>query len=117
MKISDSLNVGQILTKLTEATTDALFNLPALLTTQSWSKKAPAYLYSFEYAGQSKLRGSSFLNGLPIVSSPKTDPNKIGHGDDLPYLFDARDIFGKQFENTTVNKAKNRIYIFFFLQR
>lgn len=87
-----------------EATTDALFNLPALVTTQTWSKVAPAYLYSFEYVGSKQSRGSSFLNGLPLVSNNKQNKNddKVGHGDELGYLFDARDIFGISNENTKV---------------
>lgn len=88
----------QVIQKLTEATTDALFNLPALLTTQLWAKLAPAFLYSFEHIGKSSNRGSTFLNGLPIVGNTKSTndtPKTVAHGDELAYLFDARDIFGK----------------------
>lgn len=88
----------QVIQKLTEATTDALFNLPALLTTQLWAKLAPAYLYSFEHTGKSANRGSTFLNGLPIVGNAKSTndtPKTVAHGDELAYLFDAHDIFGK----------------------
>lgn len=92
----------QTIQKLTEATTDALFNLPAILTSQTWSKVAPAYLYSFEYVGQNVAKGSAFLKGLPIVSNPKPSNQSVAHGDDLAYLFDASDIFGKPYKNAKV---------------
>lgn len=103
LKVSDKLNVMQVIQKLTEATTDALFNLPALLTTQLWAKLAPAYLYSFEHIGKSSNRGSTFLNGLPIVGNAKSTndtPKTVAHGDELAYLFDAHDIFGKAISTT-----------------
>lgn len=103
LKVSDKLNVMQVIQKLTEATTDALFNLPALLTTQLWAKLAPAYLYSFEHIGKSSNRGSTFLNGLPIVGNTKPineTPQTVAHGDELAYLFDAHDIFGKPISTT-----------------
>lgn len=92
--MSEKLSVIQTVQKLTEATTDALFNLPAMVMTQTWSKVAPAYLYSFEYAGRSSAKGSSFLQGLPIVSNPNPSNQTVAHGDELNYLFDAHDIFG-----------------------
>lgn len=101
MKVSDKLNIMQVVSKLTEATTDALFNLPAILTAQTWTKVAPAYLYSFEHVGQSSNRGSAFLKGLPIVGNTQPANNTVGHGDELAFLFDARDIFGK-----TLNSIK-----------
>lgn len=44
------------------------------------------------------------MNGLPLVSSTEKNKNneKIGHGDELGYLFDVRDIFGKLNEKTKV---------------
>lgn len=89
----------QVLNKLTEATTDALFNLPTILTAQTWTKVAPAYLYSFEHVGKSGSQGSTFLSGLPIVGNAKPLNNTVAHGDELAYLFDARDIFGKKLAN------------------
>lgn len=96
------MNVNQILAKLTEATTDALFNLPALVTAKSWSKVAPAYLYSFEYSGEAKTRGSAFLAGLPLVSNDASNKGKVAHGDELIYLFDARDIHGASLQHQDV---------------
>lgn len=100
--MSKALEVKQILAKLTEATTDALFNLPALVTTKSWSKVAPAYLYSFEYSGETKMRGSAFLAGLPLVSNDALNKGKVAHGDELIYLFDARDIHGVSLQHQDV---------------
>lgn len=93
--------MNQVLAKLTEATTDALFNLPVLVTAKAWSKVAPAYLYSFEYSGEAKTRGSAFLAGLPLVSKGTTK-EKVAHGDELIYLFDARDLFGAPLPNQEV---------------
>lgn len=96
LRVPQQLDAGQMLLKLTEATTDSLFNLPAILSAQAWSKVAPSFLYSFEHVGH-QAKGVHFLGGLPIVSRRKeaTEDNHVSHGDDLGYLFDARDIYGK----------------------
>lgn len=114
--MSKALNVTQMLAKLTEATTDALFNLPALATARAWSKVAPAYLYSFEYSGEAKIRGSAFLPGLPLVSKGSSNKEKVAHGDELIYLFDARDIYGTVLQNQDVifNSIRNPISTFAF---
>lgn len=72
-----------------------LFNLPAFLTVQEWSKFAPSFLYSFDYSGKS-AKGSDFLSGLPIVAENNSIQEEpvVGHGDDLVYLFDVRDLHG-----------------------
>lgn len=91
--------------QLTEATTDALFNLPALLTTQAWAKIAPSFLYCFEHIGQTVGRGSHFLSGLPIVSSQLGDTEHnvhAAHGDDLAFLFDTHDLFGQSVQGAEV---------------
>lgn len=103
MKVSKELGLAQVLTKLTEATTDALFNLPTLVTTKTWSKVAPAYLYSFEYSGRTDVRGSTFLSGLPLVADSSMSKDKVAHGDELIYLFDARNIYGALLPNQEVN--------------
>lgn len=114
LKVSKALNVNQILAKLTEATTDALFNLPTLVTAKAWSKVAPAYLYSFEYSGETKMRGSAFLTGLPLVSQEATNKEKVAHGDELIYLFDARDIYGASLPNQDViSGGSGRIHFVF----
>ncbi|KAH8410527.1 hypothetical protein KR215_011883 [Drosophila sulfurigaster] len=104
-KVPETLNVDQVLDKVVESTTDVLFNLPAVLTTQVWSKLAPAYMYSFEYNG-TKSRGSNFLKGLPIVSEQAHDkPETVAHGDELGYMFDANDIFGNPLPETRLSSA------------
>ncbi|GLG99984.1 Venom carboxylesterase-6 [Gryllus bimaculatus] len=99
----------QALNRLVEVTGDALFNLPAWTTAQWWSKRSPLYLYVFEHASSQQGGGAAFLQGLPLVShgngsgsggaSPASgndadmpDPPHDagpGHGDDLPFAFDA----------------------------
>lgn len=99
-KVPQALNVDQVLAKVVESTTDVLFNLPAVLTTQVWSKLAPAYMYSFEYNG-TKSKGINFLHGLPIVAEQaKSKPELVAHGDELGYMFDANDIFGEPLPET-----------------
>lgn len=110
LKIPNNLDPTKILNKLVEATTDALFNLPAVLTVQEWTKKAPSYLYSFEYLGK-KTSGSHFLSGLPLVNKSKST-DKVAHGDELGYLFDANDIFGNPIEKSKVSYENYFIFIF-----
>nr|AHJ81352.1 carboxylesterase [Locusta migratoria] len=90
-------NPEKIISKLIEATGDALFSLPAFETSQLWSDKFPTYLYSFEHKGKQK-GGPEFLTGLPLVQQTLTPaPNEgIGHGDDLPFLFDALPLDGNK---------------------
>lgn len=84
-----------------------LFNLPAFLTFQEWSKNAPSFLYSFEYSG-SNAKGSAFLQGLPVVAGNNSIGNEpvVSHGDDLAYLFDVRDLDGTPI-NAEVRKDFN----------
>lgn len=98
--VPENMDPTKLINKLIEATTDALFNLPALLTMQEWSKKAPSFLYRFEYLG-SKSGGLNFLPNLPLVNKAKSD-NKVSHGDELGYLFDACDIFGNPINESKV---------------
>lgn len=84
-----------------------LFNLPAFVTVQEWSKFAPSFLYSFEYSG-SNVKGSHFLKGLPVVAGNNSigDEIIIGHGDDLAYLFDVRDLHGNPINSEVNIKSK-----------
>ncbi|XP_004531574.1 carboxylesterase 1E [Ceratitis capitata] len=95
LKVPETLNLDQVLSKVVETTTDILFNLPAVLTTQVWSQLAPSFMYSFEYNG-TRSKGVNFLRGLPIVSeqSANSNPELVAHGDELGYMFDANDLFG-----------------------
>lgn len=97
----------QILSKLVEVTTDVLFNLPATVVADAWSRTgAPAYFYQFAYSATNSRKGSDFLEGLPLVEEAdgqrlkKGDGNKspVAHGDELGILFDGFDIFGKPLE-------------------
>lgn len=121
LHIPSELDPTKIIAKLTEATTDALFNLPALLTTQAWAKVAPSFLYSFEHIGHTVGRGSHFLSGLPIVSQPSAtgERNKhAAHGDDLAFLFDTQDLFGQTVEEAQVDFAtmgERNMYIYIFI--
>ncbi|KAH8293279.1 hypothetical protein KR018_007153 [Drosophila ironensis] len=106
-KVPKALNVDQVLSKVVESTTDVLFNLPAVLTTQVWSKLAPAFMYSFEYNG-TKSKGINFLRGLPIVSQSASDkPETVGHGDEIGYMFDANDIFGNPLEEARLTSQED----------
>ncbi|XP_050296875.1 carboxylesterase 4A [Anthonomus grandis grandis] len=90
-------DIASNLDKISEVTSDALFNVPAFLTAQFW-KGASTFLYSFEHKGNMN-RGSSFLRGLPLIgnssseSETKSDTS-VSHGAELAYLFDANDIEG-----------------------
>lgn len=104
LKIAKGLPVPEIFNKLVETTTDAFFNLPAVLTVNEWSKKAPSFLYSFEYSGK-KSRGKNFLSGLPLVTkSSNQKANAVAHGDELGYIFDSRDVFGNPINDSIVSK-------------
>nr|XP_017107337.2 carboxylesterase 5A [Drosophila bipectinata] len=106
-KVPQTLNLDQVLSKVIESTTDVLFNLPAVLTTQVWSKVAPAFMYSFEYNG-TKSKGINFLRGLPIVSESANDkPETVAHGDEIGYMFDANDIFGNPLVGTRLTSSED----------
>ncbi|XP_017770157.1 PREDICTED: carboxylesterase 4A-like isoform X2 [Nicrophorus vespilloides] len=71
-------NVLEGLSKISQATVDALFNLPAFLTADLWSKKtSKTYLYSFEHVGKAR-KGRDFLKGLSLIG----------------YIFEARNLDG-----------------------
>lgn len=98
---------------------DALFNLPAFLTADLWSKNGGrTYLYRFDHVGKA-LKAHHFLKGVPIIGNVSEGKNKllykqfffifetncnkiaglgniIGHGDELSYLFEARNLDGSQ---------------------
>lgn len=68
--LSISLNVEFLFKKLNihvfNITADALFNFPAYQSVSLWRKGAPAYLYSFEHAGN-LTKGAHFLPGVPLA--------------------------------------------------
>lgn len=84
--------------KIAEASGDALFNAPAFLTANLWSKNGETYMFKFEHKGKLK-KGTHFLNGVPLVgtflnSTEDSDPEVVAHGDELAYLFEAQDFDG-----------------------
>lgn len=93
-----------------------LFNLPAFLTVQEWSKFAPSFLYSFEYSG-SNARGSDFLKGLPVVAENNSvgEEPTISHGDDLVYLFDVRDLHGTPMNSEVTGPVFEKMFFLNFL--
>ncbi|XP_055372024.1 carboxylesterase 5A [Condylostylus longicornis] len=105
LKVPTSLSPAEIFQKLTETTTDVLFNLPAVLSAENWSKVAPAYLYSFDFKGNVS-KGINFLRGLPIVSGDQ-QTNYTGHGDELGYLFETNDIYGNPIANAKLTEEKD----------
>ncbi|XP_037303127.1 acylcarnitine hydrolase [Manduca sexta] len=88
------------LSEIVEATSDALFNLPAYQSVRAWSSGGPAYLYSFEHVGN-LTKGSHFLPGLALTDDSATNltsNSKVkgpAHGDELAYLFEPLDAEGR----------------------
>lgn len=60
-------NVG----KVAEALGDSLYNAPAFLTVDYWSKRANTFLYTFDHKGK-RSYGKDFLTGLPIVDAKRS---------------------------------------------
>lgn len=57
--------------RVAEALSDSLYNAPAFLTVNHWSKKANAFLYTFDHKGKRNY-GKDFLAGLPIVDAKQS---------------------------------------------
>lgn len=102
ISVPETLKPAAILAKITEISTDVLFNLPATLLANAWSSsKSPAFMYHFDYSSRNLIKGREILSGLPLVSkgdeSGSVDRDKrapVAHGDELAYLFDLSDVFG-----------------------
>jgi len=60
-------NIG----KVAEALGDSLYNAPAFLTVDYWSKRANTFLYTFDHKGKRNY-GKDFLTGLPIVDAKRS---------------------------------------------
>ncbi|XP_055635829.1 carboxylesterase 1E-like [Toxorhynchites rutilus septentrionalis] len=108
LEFPKSLGVTQVFNKLVETTTDALFNLPAVVTAQLWSKSSKAYFYSFEHRSEN-TRGSAFFPELPLVSkiSSEKQEETIAHGDELGILFDTYDIYGNLIEGASLKSKRD----------
>lgn len=61
-----------VVAKVAEALGDSLYNAPAFLTVNYWSKRANAYLYTFDHEGKRNY-GKDFLAGLPIVDAKRPE--------------------------------------------
>uniref|UniRef100_A0A182R0P7 Carboxylesterase type B domain-containing protein n=1 Tax=Anopheles farauti TaxID=69004 RepID=A0A182R0P7_9DIPT len=109
LEIPSGWDVTKIFGKLVEATTDAVFNLPAVVSAQAWSKSSKAFIYSFEHRSDN-TRGRDFLSGLPIVAKTGTngaDAGLVAHGDELGILFDTHDVHGNPVESAALRSAKD----------
>lgn len=62
--------------KVAEALDDSLYNAPTFLTVDRWSKKANAFLYTFDHKGKRNY-GKDFLTGLPIVDAKRSSDGII----------------------------------------
>lgn len=122
LSIPDNLNPVAILAKITEISTDILFNMPATLIAEAWSKAgaAPSFLYQFDYSGKNTVKGKDVLPGLPLVSQeeeegPQMDVRSgaVAHGDELAYLFDLNDVTGKPLGSQTMNPEEKQVRIRF----
>ncbi|XP_046742892.1 pyrethroid hydrolase Ces2a isoform X2 [Diprion similis] len=92
---------GNIFAKVAKATGDALFNAPAFLAAEQWSKKGKAFLYSFDHTN-GKNFGKGFLQGLPLAEAKEND-GVSNHGDDLGYIFGRNSIIGERLTDDDIN--------------
>ncbi|XP_077258443.1 cocaine esterase [Temnothorax americanus] len=81
--------------KVAEALGDSLYNAPAFLTVDRWSKKANTFLYTFDHKGKRNY-GKDFLAGLPIVDAKRSSDGNLNHGDDLGFIFGRNTITGEK---------------------
>ncbi|XP_012539857.1 pyrethroid hydrolase Ces2a [Monomorium pharaonis] len=88
-------DTSNIIGKVAEALGDSLYNAPAFLTVDRWSKKANAFLYTFDHKGKRKY-GKDFLTGLPIVDAKRSSDGNLNHGDDLGFIFNRNTITGEK---------------------
>ncbi|CAI6348996.1 unnamed protein product [Macrosiphum euphorbiae] len=106
----------ELVTKVMQGTTDALFNMPAFFTSHLWSARSNTYFYSFEHKPSIKSPGKWFLPN--ILGNPNEEVSKNdgtnsqhvrepGHGDELIYLYDVRSIEGKQISGTELKDKKD----------
>ncbi|GAB0096100.1 carboxylesterase 1E [Sergentomyia squamirostris] len=90
------------LDKFIERTTDIIFSIPTVFTAKFWSENALSVMYSFNFVSRSELPGGEiFLPQLPLAQRQKQE-GKVAHGDELIFLFEPRDIFGRLLTNQSV---------------
>lgn len=122
LAIPNDLNPLAILSKITEISTDILFNLPATLMADTWSKSgAPSFMYQFDFYGKNSAKGHDIFPWLPIVSDgggseepPKMDPKTgkmppVAHGDELAYLFDLSDVMGNPIKKREMTPTEKKV--------
>ncbi|XP_011882207.1 PREDICTED: carboxylesterase 1E [Vollenhovia emeryi] len=94
--------------KVAEALGDSLYNAPAFLTVDHWSKRAKTFLYTFDHKGKRNY-GKDFLAGLPIADARSSDGN-LNHGDDLGFIFGRNTITGEKVsEDEESDEADKRV--------
>ncbi|GAB1866924.1 Carboxylesterase 3 [Camponotus japonicus] len=95
--------------RIAEALSDSLYNAPAFLTVDHWSKKANAFLYTFDHKGKRNY-GKDFLAGLPIVDAKQSWKGNLNHGDDLGFIFNRNTITGEKIsDNDEVDEADENV--------
>ncbi|KAG5346414.1 EST1E Carboxylesterase, partial [Acromyrmex charruanus] len=98
-------NVG----KVAEALGDSLYNAPAFLTVDYWSKRANTFLYTFDHKGK-RSYGKDFLTGLPIVDAKRSLDGNLNHGDDLGFIFNRNTITGEKVsDGRKLDEADERV--------
>nr|XP_022902159.1 esterase E4-like [Onthophagus taurus] len=104
LKINQDNILGS-LSAISEATSDALFSLPAFLTADLWSKtNTSTFLYRFNHVGKAR-KGYKILEGSKLVDSDSksiSNNTYCSHGDDLSYLFEPKNLDGTDFEEPEV---------------
>lgn len=101
------MNPEKILSKLIDATTDAFFNVPSIMTAELWGKFSSAFFYQFDHVGDSTGSGKKFLKPLPLVAKGDSK-NMIAHGDELGFLFDIYDVMGNRINSTGVTTERDQ---------
>ncbi|XP_011160598.1 cocaine esterase [Solenopsis invicta] len=95
--------------KVAEALGDSLYNAPAFLTVDRWSKNAKAFLYTFDHKGKRNY-GKDFLTGLPIVDAKRALDGNMNHGDDLGFIFNRNTITGERVRDSKeLDEADERV--------
>jgi carboxylesterase type B len=97
----------KVVEKLIESTTDAFFNIPAILTADLWGKYSPAFFYQFDHVSDSESSGKKFLRPLPLVSK-RSSKSMIAHGDELGLLFEVNDVFGNKINDSSIKSTRDK---------
>ncbi|XP_046401452.1 carboxylesterase 4A [Ischnura elegans] len=101
------------LSRLIEASSDALFALPAFLTSSLWQRSGgPVFLYSFDHPSpfSASVFSSSPFTSLAGEDSKAKDANdkSVGHGEDLFYLFEPMTLEGEKQPSINLTKQDDK---------